>query len=71
MFSTVNHFQKFKSGSVTGRHGMLQIQQENQPKASEQHQTLKRPGLEMAKEVIVHVKNMQRNKMNNIFPHTA
>ncbi len=38
MFFTVNHFQMFKPGS--GTHGALQIQTENQSKASEQHQTL-------------------------------
>ncbi len=34
MFSTVNPFQMFKPGSVNNRRGVLQIEKENQLKAS-------------------------------------
>ncbi len=67
MFFTVNHFQMFKPGS--GTHGALQIQTENQSKASEQHQTLLNR-LEMREDDTVHIKDMQSNKIN-IIQHTA
>ncbi len=65
MFSTVDHFQMFKPGRA-GRREALQ-KQENQSKASN---FTKQPWLEMAKEDIVCIKNMQSNKMN-IIQHIA
>ncbi len=50
MFSTVNHFQMFKPGSVNDR---------SRPKTDQNRAALncpKRPRLEMAKEDTVHVK---------------
>ncbi len=68
MFSTVDQFQMFEPGSVNGRHGgALQIQIREPIKSIEMasHFT-KRPWLEMAREDIVHNKNMQSNKMIKI-----
>ncbi len=61
----------FKSGSVNGRRGGAAKSNKNQSKASEQHQTLLNShDLEMTKEIIAHIKNMQSNKMN-IVQHIA
>ncbi len=70
MFSAVNCFQMFKSDSVNGRRGTLQIQtREPNSEASEQHQTLL-TWLEMTKADTVFIKNMQSNKIN-IIQHKA
>ncbi len=64
MFSTVDHFQMFKPGSVNDRHGALQIQTREPIKSIRITLTFaKGPWLEMAKEDTVHIKNMQSNKM--------
>ncbi len=64
----------FKQGSVKSRWGCCKFKQENQSKASEYHQNIiklcKHPWLEMTKEGIVDLKNMQGNKMN-ISQHLA
>ncbi len=67
MFLTGNHFQMFKSGSVNGRRGTLQIQtRESIKRIRRASNFTKRTRLKMAREDIVHMKNMPSNKMNII-----
>ncbi len=61
MFSTVNHFQMFKAGSVNGRRSALRIQTGEQIKSIRITSNFtKQPRVGMAEE------NMQNNKMNII-----
>ncbi len=57
MFSTVNHSECLNQAVADVGH--FKLKQENQSKASDQHQTL-------VKEGVVHIKHMQSNKMNII-----
>ncbi len=71
MFSSVNHFQMCKSGSVNGRCGALQIKTREQIKSIRTASNFtKQSRLEMATEDTVHMKNMQNNK-KSIIQHTA
>ncbi len=71
MFPTVNHLQMFKAGSVNGRRGALQMQTREPIKSIRTASNFTtRLWLNMAKENIVHIKNMQSNKMN-IIQHIA
>ncbi len=66
MFSTVDHFQTFKAGSVNSRRGALQIQTRESNKSIRITSNFtKRPRLEMTKDT-VHIQNMQNSKMNII-----
>ncbi len=61
----------FKSGGINGRHAALQIQTREPIKSIRAASNFtKQPWLEMTKENIVHIKNMQSNKIN-IISHTA
>ncbi len=67
MFSTVNHFQIFKPGSVNGSCVEMQIQTREPIKSIRITSNFtKGPCLEVAKDDIVLIKNMQSNKMNII-----
>ncbi len=69
MFLAVNQLQMFEPGS--SRRMVLQIQTREPIKHIRIAKIFaKRPWLEMAKEGIVHIKNMQINKMN-IIQHIA
>ncbi len=64
MFSTVNHFQMFKPGSVNGRRGALQFQTRELMKSIRiAKKFAKSLWLEMLKGGIAHIKNMQSNKI--------
>ncbi len=61
MFSTVNHFQMFKPGSVSGRHGRCKFKQGNQSKASKS---------EMAKEATAHIKRCKKTQNKTEYQST-